>query len=80
MKNKEKISITKEEFKIPLNAEFKFDENSRKYYINESGEKVIILDNGTMVESLDKNQITFYHIINGEYFKHVYFLKDKKQD
>ena len=71
--------ITKEEFDIPENVEIKIDEKKFKYYINENDEKVILLEDGKMVQSRDGYKVIFYHKNNGEYFKHVCYLKDKKR-
>ena len=71
--------ITKEEFDIPENVEIKIDEKKINYYINENDEKVILLEDGKMVQSRDGYKVIFYHKNNGEYFKHVCYLKDKKR-
>lgn len=78
MKEYKDTKITKEEFDIPSDVEFKIDDKNHKYYINENGEKVILLEDGKMVQSKDGYKVTFYHKIDGEYFKHVCYLKDKK--
>lgn len=72
------MNIKKEEFEIPKNVVLQLDEKSQKYYIDSNGNKVTILENGKMVASKDRNTVTFYHIVDGEYLKHTYHLKNKK--
>lgn len=72
------MNIKKEEFDIPKNVVLQLDEKSQKFYIDAKGNKVTILENGKMVTSKDRNKVTFYHIVDGEYLKHTYHLKDKK--
>lgn len=80
MQNENDVKISKEEFEIPKDVEFKLDEKQRKYYYDKENNKITLTKDGKIVESPDRNKVIFYHISKDEYFKHVVYLKDKEED